>query len=136
MTELCLKHGIKILAYGTIAGGFLSDRWLDKAEPETLATWSQMKYKRFIDQIGGWGNFQNLLQVLNTIAKKHEVSIANIASRFIMENEAVGGVIIGARLGENAHIDETLKLFEFSLDEAKSCFYSKGTRVFPNDSWR
>jgi aryl-alcohol dehydrogenase-like predicted oxidoreductase/enamine deaminase RidA (YjgF/YER057c/UK114 family) len=137
MTELCLKHGVKILAYGTIAGGFLSERWLGKAEPEALATWSQMKYKRFIDQIGGWENFQNLLQVLNKVAKKHGVSIANVASRFIMENEAVGGVIIGARLGESAHIEETLKLFTFSLDEQSRVSIQKVLESFqsiPGDS--
>ena len=137
MTDLCLKHGVKILAYGTIAGGFLSDRWLEKDEPETLVTWSQMKYKRFIDQIGDWENFQNLLQALNTVAKKHSVSIANVASRFIMENEAVGGVIIGARLGESAYIEETLKLFEFSLDEQSRSSIQKVLESFqtiPGDS--
>jgi aryl-alcohol dehydrogenase-like predicted oxidoreductase/enamine deaminase RidA (YjgF/YER057c/UK114 family) len=116
MTELCLKHGVKILAYGTLAGGFLSERWLNQSEPQTLATWSQMKYKRFIDQIGGWEAFQHLLQTLNTVAQNLNVSIANVASKFIMENEAVGAVIIGARLGERAHITETLKLFDFTID--------------------
>lgn len=117
MTALCLKHGVKLLAYGTVAGGFLSDHWLGKPEPKNLTTWSQMKYKRFIDQIGGWDNLQKLLQVLSTIAKKHGVSIANVASRFVMENKAVAGIIIGARLGQSDHIKDTLKLFEFSLNQ-------------------
>jgi aryl-alcohol dehydrogenase-like predicted oxidoreductase/enamine deaminase RidA (YjgF/YER057c/UK114 family) len=137
MSQLCLEHGIKILAYGTIGGGFLSERWLEKSEPETLATWSQMKYKRFIDQIGGWSNFQNLLQTLHKVAQNLNVSIANVASRFIMENEAVGGVIIGARLGESAHIEETLKLFQFSLDEQSRTSIQNALETFktiPGDS--
>ena len=72
MTSLCLKHGVKLLAFGTVAGGFLSEKWLGKPEPvlnESL-TWSQMKYKRFIDAAGGWETFQSLLATLHPIAQK------------------------------------------------------------------
>jgi aryl-alcohol dehydrogenase-like predicted oxidoreductase/enamine deaminase RidA (YjgF/YER057c/UK114 family) len=118
MTDLCLKHNVKILAFGTVAGGFFSEKWLGKPEPvlnESL-TWSQMKYKRFIDQAGGWGHFQNLLQILDQLAKKHQVGIANVASHYIMNQPAVGGVIIGARLGQSEYIHANEKLFSFSLD--------------------
>lgn len=120
MTELCLKHGVKLLAFGTVAGGFLSEKWLGKSEPvlnESL-TWSQMKYKRFIDAAGGWDQFQDLLQTLDSIAKKHQVGIANIASHYIMTRPAVAGVIIGARLGKSEHISDNERLFSFQLDEA------------------
>lgn len=120
MSEFCLKHGVKLLAFGTVAGGFLSEKWLGKSEPvlnESL-TWSQMKYKRFIDATGGWETFQALLRTLETVAKKHQVSISNVASKWIMDQPAVGGVIIGARLGQSAHIADNQKLFSFELDEA------------------
>ncbi len=120
MTELCLKHGVKLLAFGTVAGGFLSEKWLGKSEPvlnESL-TWSQMKYKRFIDAAGGWDQFQDLLQTLDSIAKKHQVGIANIASHYIMTRPAVAGVIIGARLGKSEHIADNERLFSFQLDES------------------
>ena len=118
MTELCEKYGIKLLAYGTVAGGFLSDRWRGLPDPgvDGLKTWSQMKYYRFIEAAGGWARFQKLLEILYEIAHHHEASVANIASRYILENAAVGGVIIGARLGNSAHIDDSLNLFKFSLD--------------------
>ncbi len=120
MSEFCLKHGVKILAFGTVAGGFLSEKWLGKSEPvlnESL-TWSQMKYKRFIDAAGGWEVFQALLRVLEKVAQKHKVSISNVASKWIMDQPAVGGVIIGARLGQSAHIEDNQKLFSFELDES------------------
>ena len=120
MTALCLKHGVKLLAFGTVAGGFLSEKWLGKSEPvlnESL-TWSQMKYKRFIDAAGGWDQFQDLLQTLGRIAKKHQVGIANIASHYIMTRPAVAGVIIGARLGKSEHIADNERLFSFQLDES------------------
>ena len=119
MTTTCLQHGTKILAFGTVAGGFFSKKWLGQSEPlinESL-TWSQMKYKRYIDAAGGWEWYQALLKGLNTIAEKHEVSIASVASSFIMNQPAVGGVIIGARMGVSEHIDENKKLFSFSLND-------------------
>ena len=118
MTKVCLQSGVKLLAFGTLAGGFLSDNWLGQPEPlaDKLATWSMMKYKRFIDAAGGWNKFQQLLNALDIIAKRHRVSISNVASRYILKQEAVAGIIIGARLGERSHGVENLKLFQFILD--------------------
>lgn len=119
MTDLCLEHGIKILAFGTVAGGFLTERWLGKPEPDRneLSTWSQMKYKRFIDVAGGWQVFQDVLHRLDLIARRLGVSIANVACRAILEEPAVGGIIIGARLGQTDHIPNNLRIFQFGLDE-------------------
>ncbi len=120
MTQLCLKHGVKLLAFGTVGGGFLSEKWLGKPEPvlsESL-TWSQMKYKRFIDAAGGWERFQNLLRTLQPIAQKHGVGIATLASHYMLLQPAVAGVIIGARLGKSEHITENQQLFSIQLDEA------------------
>ena len=119
MTAACLRHGIKILAFGTVAGGFLSEKWINQPEPvlnESL-TWSQMKYKRFIDAAGGWQKFQGLLQVLSEISKINNTSVANIASRYLLDQPAVGGVIIGARLGKSEHIQENKQLLSLSLDD-------------------
>ena len=120
MKDLCLEYGIKVLAFGTLAGGFLSDRWIGKVEPsmESLATWSQMKYKRYIDQVGGWDVYQNLLQAVKTVAEKHKVSIANVASRSVLENEAVAAIIIGARLGTSEHIASNQKILGIELDDS------------------
>ena len=120
MTQLCLKHGVKLLAFGTVAGGFLSEKWLGKPEPvlsESL-TWSQMKYKRFIDAAGGWERFQNLLLTLQPIAQKHGVGIATLASHYMLLQPAMAGVIIGARLGKSEHLTENEGLFSIQLDEA------------------
>ena len=123
MTALCNQYNIKLLAFGTVAGGFLTNKWLGQPEPvlDDKLTWSQMKYKRFIDAAGGWQKFQALLTTLDKVAKRHQVSIANVASRFMLEQSAVGGVIIGARMGLTEHILENQKLSGFSLsDESKS----------------
>ena len=117
--DVCNEYGIKLLAYGVVMGGFLTNKWLNKNEPkpEDLKTWSEMKYKRFIDESGGWDAYQNLLNVVNQIAQNNDVSIANICSRYILENPLVAGIIIGARLGENNHIKDNLNILKTKISK-------------------
>jgi aryl-alcohol dehydrogenase-like predicted oxidoreductase/enamine deaminase RidA (YjgF/YER057c/UK114 family) len=119
MTAFCLQHGIKLLAYGTLAGGLLSDRWVGAAEPAAsdIADWSKTKYKRFVDAIGGWPVLQTILTALAEIARKHRVSVANVATRWVLEQPAVAAIIVGARLGEREHRADNLRLFSFRLDD-------------------
>ncbi|EAZ79327.1 aldo/keto reductase [Algoriphagus machipongonensis] len=118
MKNVCETYNVKLLAFGTLAGGFLTDKWLGKAEPkeDEIKIWSQMKYKRFIDAAGGWTPFQNLLEILKSVADKHQVSVANIAGRYILESPTVASIIVGARLGESEHIADNKKLLDINLD--------------------
>ncbi len=123
MAEACRTHGVRLLAYGVLAGGFLSERWLGLDEPpiDESLTWSQMKYRRFIDQAGGWERFQELLRAVARVAGRGPVrgpvSIANVACRYVLEHPAVAAVIVGARLGETSHVADNLGIFRFSLDD-------------------
>ncbi len=47
LSRVCARSGVKLLAYGTLCGGFLSEKWLGKTEPTEIADWSRSKYKRF-----------------------------------------------------------------------------------------
>jgi aryl-alcohol dehydrogenase-like predicted oxidoreductase/enamine deaminase RidA (YjgF/YER057c/UK114 family) len=116
MSAVCAEFGIKLLAFGTLGGGFLSERWLGVAEPAAVPDWSKMKYRRFIDAAGGWAAFQQLLAVLDGVARKHGASIANVATRWVLDHDAVGAVIVGARLGEREHRADNLKMLALRLD--------------------
>jgi aryl-alcohol dehydrogenase-like predicted oxidoreductase/enamine deaminase RidA (YjgF/YER057c/UK114 family) len=119
LSDVCRARGVKLLAYGSLAGGWLSDRWLGQSEPdwENSGTWSQMKYGRFMRVAGGWDALQRVLRAVDAVARRHGVSIANVASRYILEQPAVAGVIIGARPGEREHIADNLRVFSFSLTD-------------------
>jgi aryl-alcohol dehydrogenase-like predicted oxidoreductase len=55
MLDLCRSTGVGLLAYGTVAGGLLTERWLGAPEPILDGlTWSESKYLRFIRAAGGW----------------------------------------------------------------------------------
>ena len=118
MIKFCQANKIKLLAYGTLCGGLLSDKYLAHPEPGfgKLNTSSLKKYKNMVDVWGGWTLFQELLEVLKEIANKYQVSIANVAVRYIIEQPAVAGAIVGARLGIAQHIEDNARVFNFSLD--------------------
>ena len=120
MIPFCKRYKISLLAYGSICGGLISERYLGKVEPSgaELNTLSLRKYKRMIDAWGGWNLFQELLVNLNRIAQKHGVSIANVATRYILDKPGVAGVIIGVRLGIADHISNNLQVFNLTLDKS------------------
>lgn len=117
MTDFCLEHGIRLLAFGTLGGGFLSERWLVDEPPAAVDDWSKMKYRRYVEAAGGWSVFQNLLRTLSRVADRHRLSIANVATRWVLQQPAVAAVIVGARLGERDHRADNRRLFSFELDE-------------------
>ena len=118
MTGFCGEQGSSLLAYGTVCGGLLTDRYLGRPEPTRaeLNTASLGKYKQMIDAWGGWSLFQQLLSTLRDIADKHEASIANVAVRYVLDRPAVAGVIVGARLGVAEHIADNARVFSVQLD--------------------
>ncbi|ETW99411.1 MAG: aldo/keto reductase [Candidatus Entotheonella factor] len=119
MVPLCQAQGLSLLTYGTLGGGLISDTFLDRPEPRAgeLNTVSLRKYKQMVDAWGGWSLFQSLLQTLRSIADKHGVSIANVATRAILDRPAVAGVIIGVRLGLAEHRHDNARVFDLVLDD-------------------
>ena len=110
-----------MLAYGTLAGGLLTEKWLGRPEPpaDALNQWSAMKYKRFVDAIGGWDVFQEILRA-DLRSGRSGITCPWPMSRpdgcWISRRSAA--VIVGARLGEREHRGDNLAMFSFSLDEA------------------
>jgi aryl-alcohol dehydrogenase-like predicted oxidoreductase len=116
MADFCRKKGIALLCYGSVAGGFLSDRYLGAPEPaDPLENRSLTKYKLVIDEFGSWGLFQELLRALRQIADRHQTSIAAVAIRFVLQKPQVAAAIVGAR--NSAHMGTTLAALKFSLDD-------------------
>jgi aryl-alcohol dehydrogenase-like predicted oxidoreductase len=136
MIPFCLDNNISLLAYGTLCGGLISERYLKRAEPSVteLDTLSLRKYKKMIDIWGGWDLFQDLLLTLKKIAQKYNASLANVATRYVLDKPAVAGVIIGVRLGIVDHRNNNAQVFNFNLDnsdrEAIDAICAKGNNLF------
>ena len=115
LSAVCAESGMRFLCYGTVAGGFLSDRWLGQAAPaEPLANRSLVKYRLIIEEFGGWDAFQGLLRLLDGIGRRHGASISAVATRWVLDQPYVAAAIIGARYAE--HLADNLTVFRFALD--------------------
>jgi aryl-alcohol dehydrogenase-like predicted oxidoreductase len=116
MASLCGSHNVGLLAFGAVAGGFLSEKWLDADEPlEPLENRSLTKYKLIIDEFGGWALFQELLQLLDEIARRHAAKIGTVAIRWVLDQPAVAAVIVGAR--HAGHLADTRRALELQLTD-------------------
>jgi len=115
MKGLCRVHETRLLCYGVLAGGFLGDRYFGAGEPEPpFINRSLTKYRLIIEDFGGWGLLQDLLAVLDAIARRHGASIAVIATRWVLDRDPVAAVMIGAR--STAHLEDNLSVFSTRLD--------------------
>ncbi|POS78672.1 endoribonuclease L-PSP [Diaporthe helianthi] len=140
MSRLCASRDVGLLCYGTLLGGFVSEKWLGQPEPADIDTlnWSLRKYLRFIWAAGGWADFQVVLAALDTVAKKHGVSIPAVATRWVLDLPAVKAVIVGTRLSAHSekHIAENLLAFSVTLDDEDRAVIAKaqeGLRDIPGD---
>ena len=126
LQELCDEHGVVMLCYGSLAGGFLTDAWLNQPEPglSELENRSLHKYLLIIEEFGGWALFQKLLQQLSEIAQKHnlerapadgELTLQNVALRWLLDQPKVAAAIVGQRRPER--LVENSRVFSFQLDD-------------------
>jgi aryl-alcohol dehydrogenase-like predicted oxidoreductase len=117
MIELCRSRNIAVICYGTVAGGFLSERWVNRREPGgDLTNRSLIKYKLIIDDFGGWDLFQELLATLARISVKHRCDIATVASRAVLNWDHVAAIIVGAT--NASHLGANRKIADLELDVA------------------
>lgn len=114
MQAYCAEHGISLICYGTLAGGFMAQKWRGvtepPAEPETR---SQVKYLQVIEDSLGWDGYQQLLDLLSEIAQAHGVSIANVATRYVLAQQGVAAAIVGVR--NSRHVAQNAQVFSFDL---------------------
>ena len=108
------ENGIRTFCYGTLAGGFLDERYMGKTydAPETR---SQVKYMQVIEDTLTWDGLQELLKLLHEIAEKYDVRIANVATQYILKQKSVGAVMVGTR--NSKHIGSNLTTLSFDLKE-------------------
>jgi aryl-alcohol dehydrogenase-like predicted oxidoreductase len=114
MVQAAIARGVALFCYGTVGGGFLSEKWLGAPEPTgALENRSLTKYRLIIEEFGGWDVLQALLRVLHDIARRHQSDIATVASAAVLEWPGVAAVIVGAR--NRSHLPANLAISDLSL---------------------
>lgn len=116
LTAWAAARDVQLLCYGTLAGGFLTERWLGEPDPGfQFENRSLVKYRLIIDEFGTWEVFQSLLRVLKGVGEKHGVSLSSVATRWVLDRPQVAAAIVGARYAR--HLPKTLEVFGFALDD-------------------
>ncbi len=127
----CKENGIPLICYGTLAGAFLSERYLGRKEDEIRPeTRSQVKYLQVIEDSLGWDGYQKLLSILKEIGEKHQVAISQVATRYILQQEAVAAAVIGVR--NSRHVSDNEKIFLFELDDEDISKLKEHVDKYPN----
>jgi aryl-alcohol dehydrogenase-like predicted oxidoreductase len=123
MAAYCAERGVKLLAFGTVGAGLLSEKYLGADPPSGAAVraggYSLSMYTSTAARFGPWSLVQELLATMAEVARAHPgASIANVAQRYVLQaSPAVGALIIGVRNAE--HIDDNLRTFGFELSDAE-----------------
>ncbi len=115
MRALCAERGVQLLCYGTVAGGFLSDRYLGAAAPgDGLENRSLVKYRLIIDEAGGWGRFQHVLTALARVAARRQCDVGAVAVAWVLQQPGVAAAIVGAR--HDRHLASAATAASLALD--------------------
>lgn len=126
LAELAERRGVALLGYGALAGGFLTDRWLGAPEPPNgikaparapataLPNRSLTKYRLILDEFGPWQLFQDLLQTLARIGRRHRAPLAAVALRAALDRPGAAAAILGATGAH--HLPDTLQGLDLHLD--------------------
>ncbi|GHI00644.1 aldo/keto reductase [Neobacillus kokaensis] len=115
LIDYCKSKGIFLLCYGTLSGGLLAEKWIGQPsiQPETR---SHVKYSQVIEDTLGSNGYQELLLMLQRIAKKYSVKASQIATKYILSQQGVGASIIGVR--NSRHVESNAQIFTFELDQS------------------
>lgn len=109
MAAFCRESPLRLIAYGALAGGFLSDRYRGSPAPAPpLENRSLTKYALVIDEFGGWIRFQGLLDILHELAVSYGTTVGTVALRYVLQRPAVAAVIVGMR--NDQHLAATVEV--------------------------
>ena len=127
MAEWCSANDISLIAFGTVASGILSEKYLGRTEPPTQEernTASMRMYSTTASRFGDWSLVQELLRTLQAIAQtvREEgrcptATLANVAQRYVLQTPAVAAVLIGVR--NQDHLKENIATHSFTLTRSE-----------------
>ncbi|MFO8150710.1 MAG: aldo/keto reductase [Trueperaceae bacterium] len=129
--ELAAAHGVDLLAYGSVAGGLLSDAWLDRPAPAgTPENRSLVKYLLVVEELGGWDALQALLRELRAVADARGSDVATVASAWCLRQPGVRACIVGVR--SRRHLARHVELRDAQeLSEAEVARLERARAAFP-----
>ena len=116
LVSLARERDLGLLCYGVLAGGFLGAKYLGEPPPaEPCPNRSLVKYRLILDAAGGWQRYQELLQTLDVIARRHDRSPSAVALRWILDRPAVAAAMVGTFHG--GHLESNIDALALVLTD-------------------
>ena len=123
----CAEQGIKLISFGTVGAGILSDKYLNRGRPSggEVDSSSMRMYSGTASRFGSWELVQELLTTMDGVAKNVRDSgrcpgcnISNVAQRFVLDTDPTDGcLLVGVR--NDRHIEENVRTHSFKLERAE-----------------
>jgi aryl-alcohol dehydrogenase-like predicted oxidoreductase len=123
MIPLLKDQGLGLLVWSPLAGGFLSGKFT-RAGGDDAARRTGFDFPP-VDKEKGFA----ILDVLREVAGRHGTSVARIALAWILANDAVTSVIIGARSA--SQLDDNLEAGDISLSTEDLTALDAASRLAP-----
>lgn len=118
MQPYCQAQGIALVAYGALAGGYLSDSFRTVDYPPTEPDHARsFFYSTMIRTHGGWQAVLALLSTLAEVAQAHNKSIAQIALNWVIAQPNLDAVLVGITF-DRRRIQANIEALDFQLAPA------------------
>ncbi len=112
MIPLLKDQKVGLLVWSPLAGGFLSGKFTRSSTSDEHARRTKFDFPP-LDKEKGYA----IIDVMQEVARSHEVSVAQIALAWLLRQDAVTSVIIGARRLDQ--LDDNLNAVNVELSEAE-----------------
>jgi aryl-alcohol dehydrogenase-like predicted oxidoreductase len=109
LVPLGLDQGVSLLIWSPLGGGWLSGKYTRSNRPESGRHVTGFKEPPISD----WDKLWDIVDVINEVAKAHNVSGAQVSLAWLLQRPLVASVIIGGRT--NAQIADNLKAADLKL---------------------
>jgi aryl-alcohol dehydrogenase-like predicted oxidoreductase len=111
----CQRHGIGVLSYSPLAGGWLSGRWRRDAGQQESSRAERLPERFDLAQPGNQRKLDAVEQ-LARLAEEAGITLIELAIAFVLRHPAITSAIIGPRTMEQ--LESQLPAGELELDEA------------------
>ncbi|WP_239121691.1 MULTISPECIES: aldo/keto reductase [Spirulina sp. CCY15215] len=116
LQAFCLQAGIEIFAYGSLAAGFLSDKFVNVESPLSEKEHARsFYYSNMIAKHGGWEAVRELLLTLDKIAKKYRLSISQVALNWLNNRQIVSSIVTGLT-NDRQQIKSNMEALKTAID--------------------
>lgn len=99
IVSYCVDNELALITYGTLAGGFLTGKYREL--PNFAEADARSRFYNYYNE-DTWPQLQGLLTVLDTVAEKHNCTVAQVAIAWSLQQKGITSALVGAKNARQA----------------------------------